>query len=75
MGAGVRWQRRDFARWRRAAGVKIGGLQKMREFKLDDPVVQAKLRERYGANVPLDAPVISPAAMFSSPLLELVAER
>jgi len=57
----------------RALGVRIGRLQRLREFELDDPAVRAKLRERYGARVPLDEPVISPAAMFDSPLLETAA--
>jgi len=54
-------------------GLKLGKLQKLREFDLDDAVVRAKLRERYGASVPLDEPVISPAAVFASPLLVSVA--
>jgi hypothetical protein len=49
--------------------------QKLREFDLTDGVVKAKMKERYGDEVPLDEPVISPAAMFESPLLEMVAER
>lgn len=59
----------------RSLGIKIGRLQRLRDFKLDDPVVKAKLRERYGKTVPLDEPVISPAAMFESPLLVTVASR
>ncbi|MDH4187400.1 MAG: YiiX family permuted papain-like enzyme [Nitrospira sp.] len=55
--------------------LRIGELQTLREFDLSDPAVQAKIRERYGVNVPLDEPVISPAAMFNSPLLELVVEQ
>ncbi len=58
--------------YERALGVEIGSLQKLREFRLKDPVVRAKLRERYGANVPLDEPVISPATMFGSAELETV---
>ncbi|QWP77442.1 YiiX family permuted papain-like enzyme [Lysobacter sp. K5869] len=57
----------------RAMGVRIGRVQRLREFELDDPAVEAKLRERYGARVPLDEPVVSPAAMFDSPLLETAA--
>ncbi|MGO1069809.1 YiiX family permuted papain-like enzyme [Lysobacter sp. CA199] len=57
----------------RALGVEIGRLQRLREFKLNDPAVKAKLRERYGVRVPLAEPVISPAAMFDSPLLTTVA--
>jgi hypothetical protein len=55
--------------YEQALGVKLGALQKLREFDLTDPVVKGKMRERYGANVPLDEPVISPGAQFDSPLL------
>jgi len=61
--------------YKEAVGVEIGTLAKLGDFKLDDPLVKAKLRERYGAHVPLDAPVISPAAMFDSPELELVTSH
>ena len=57
-----------------ALGVRIGELQKLRDFDLADPAVEAKLRERYGSDIPLDEPVISPAAMFDSPHLELVVK-
>jgi hypothetical protein len=56
-----------------ALGIDVGRLQKLREFDLTDPAVKAKMRERYGANVPLDERVISPAAMFESRLLETVS--
>lgn len=55
--------------YQRALGVQIGELQKLREFDLSDPLVQTKLKERYGNAVPMDESVISPAAMFASPLL------
>ncbi len=61
--------------YRAALNVEIGALQRMREFKLGDAAVKAKLRERYGARVPLDQWVISPVAMFESVLLETVAQR
>lgn len=59
----------------RALGIQIGALQRVRDFNLSDPVVRAKMRERYGNKVPLDAPVISPVGMFKSALLVTVAER
>jgi hypothetical protein len=37
--------------------------------------VRAKLQERYGQHVPLDEPVISPQAIFESPLLVTVDRR
>ena len=61
--------------YERALGVKIGELQKLREFDLTDPAVRAKMRERYGSQVPLDEPVISPRAQFDSPLLKTVETR
>jgi hypothetical protein len=59
----------------RGLGIQLGELQKVRDFKLTDPAVRAKMRERYGDNVPLDEPVISPVAMFQSRLLVTVAEQ
>lgn len=61
--------------YHRALGVDLGALQKIKEFKLNDPAVRQKLRERYGAHVPLEEPAISPEAMFSSPRLITVLER
>jgi hypothetical protein len=58
--------------YRDALGVEIGARQKLRDFDLSDALVKAKMRERYGGRVPLDEPVISPAAMFGSPLLKTV---
>jgi hypothetical protein len=59
----------------RALGIKIGNLQRVRDFDLTDVAVQKKMKERYGSEVPLDAPVISPVAMEQSPLLVTVAEK
>jgi hypothetical protein len=58
----------------RGLGIRIGRLQKLREFDLSNPIVKAKLRERYGNRVPLDETVISPGEMFSSKILTVVAE-
>ena len=61
--------------YKRGAGVEIGKLQKLREFDLTNEAVKKKMRERYGDRVPANEPVISPAAMFESPLLVEVARR
>ena len=45
---------------------QLGQLQQLRDFDLSYPAVQAKLRERYGARLPLNEPVISPARLFAS---------
>jgi hypothetical protein len=58
-----------------ALSIRIGELRRLREFDLTDPVVRNKMRERYGKKIPLDEPVISPAAMYESPLLETVVVR
>ncbi len=54
---------------------QLGQLQQLRDFDLSHPAVQAKLRERYGAQLPLSEPVISPASIFSSPELVTVVRR
>ena len=59
----------------RALHIDIGELQHLRDFNLDDPIVKAKMRQRYGNHVPLEETVISPGAMFQSPLLTTVAEN
>ncbi len=56
----------------RALGIRIGQLQKLGDFDLSHPMVQAKLRERYGDRVPLNETVISPAEMFSSEILKVI---
>lgn len=58
--------------YQRVAGIEIGSLQLLGDFELSHPEVRKKLRERYGDKLPLDEPVISPAAMFGSSLLQTV---
>jgi hypothetical protein len=47
----------------------------LRDFDLSNPAVQAKLRERYGKELPLNEPVISPVSVFNSPELVTVVNR
>ena len=54
---------------------QLGQLQQLRDFDLSHPAVQAKLRERYGAQLPLSEPVISPARLFGSAELVTVVSR
>ena len=61
--------------YRDALGIQIGARQRLRDFDLTDPAVKAKMRERYGSHVPLKEPVISPGAMYDSPLLETIVSR
>jgi len=58
--------------YERGLGVKIGMLQALGELNLDDPLVKAKLRQRYGSRIPRKEPVISPVAMLNSSELEIV---
>lgn len=59
----------------KALHLRIGRLQRMKEFKLDDPLVRDALRERYGEHIPLEEIVVSPQAVFDSPLFATVAKR
>jgi hypothetical protein len=61
--------------YKEAAGVEVGRLQRLRDFDLSSPEVRRKLAERYGRRIPLDEPVISPAAMFESDKLIEVVRR
>lgn len=61
--------------YERALGIRIGELQRLREFRLDDPAVRGKMKERYGNAVPLDEPVIAPGAMFDASNLTLVTQQ
>lgn len=61
--------------YKEGAGIEIGRLQRLREFDLSTPAVRAKMNERYGTRIPLNEPVISPAAMFDSAELVEVARR
>jgi len=61
--------------YERAFGVHLGETQRLGDFDLSDAAVKAKLRERYGAKLPLQETVISPQAMFDSALLMTVFEN
>ncbi|MDO7852558.1 YiiX family permuted papain-like enzyme [Hymenobacter convexus] len=61
--------------YERGLGRRIGQLQHLRDFDLSHPAVQAKLRERYGNDLPLSETVISPASIFNSPELVTVLNR
>ena len=52
--------------YKRALNMEIGNLQNIREFDLSHPIVQPKIKERYGNNLPVDGVVISPSQMFNS---------
>jgi hypothetical protein len=50
--------------------LSIGQLRPLKDFDLSHPIVKAKLKERYGNNIPLEEKMISPGDMFNSVLVE-----
>ncbi|HVD98604.1 MAG TPA: YiiX family permuted papain-like enzyme [Cytophagaceae bacterium] len=58
--------------YQNATGLEIGALQKLKDFDLSNPIVQLKLRERYGDKIPYEEKVISPSAIYASELLVTV---
>ena len=61
--------------YKKALNIEVGDLQRFRDFNLSDPLVAAKLKERFGDNVPSDELVISPASMFRSKALVMVHQQ
>jgi len=61
--------------YKRALGIELGKLKKLKSFDLSHPVVKKKLKERYGNNIPLDEDVIDPQGIFDSNLLKTVQEN
>jgi hypothetical protein len=55
--------------YQRALGIELGILEVMGHFNISDSLVQQKIRDRFGGNLPEKEPVISPAAIFASPKL------
>lgn len=61
--------------YKRATGLEIGKLEKLRDFDLTNHVVKQKMKERYGDEIPMDEVVISPKAVFESELLEIIKQN
>jgi hypothetical protein len=61
--------------YERSIGVTLGEPQRLGDFDLTDSTVHAALAKRYGTEIPVNEKVISPIAIFDSPLLELAARR
>jgi hypothetical protein len=61
--------------YKQAAGIEIGQLEQLSDFDLTNEIVQAKMKERYGDNIPMDEKVISPAAVFNSDKLITIEEK
>ncbi len=61
--------------YKEGAGIEIGELEKLADFNLQNTIVQKKMKERYGENIPMDEIVISPAKMFNSDKLKIVLKK
>ncbi len=58
-----------------ATGLKLGSLEKLSSFNINEPEVREIITQRYGDKVPLDEVVISPKSIFNSDLLETVIKN
>ncbi len=61
--------------YKQATNIEIGQLEQLSDFDLTSEIVKAKMKERYGENIPSDEKVISPAAMFHSDKLITIEEN
>jgi hypothetical protein len=61
--------------YKRALNIDIGKPQAMKDFDFSSAAAQAKIKERWGGKPPLEEPVISPVAIYDSPLLTTVYEK
>jgi uncharacterized protein YycO len=61
--------------YKEAADIELAPLATLGSFDLKAPAVKAKLKERYGSNIPTNEPVIAPSAIFESSLLTTVDKR
>jgi hypothetical protein len=61
--------------YERGVGLRIGELQRLRDFNLSSPLVQAVMKERYGEKIPLEETVVSPAAIFAYQGLVVVTRK
>lgn len=50
--------------YKECAGIELGKLKALKEYKLTNPIVQTKLKERYGKNIPYDQKMIAPSDIF-----------
>jgi hypothetical protein len=55
------------------AGIKLSELEKLGQFNLNSEEVRKKLKERYGNQIPINEPVVSPASLFNSNLLMTIS--
>lgn len=61
--------------YKRAAGIEVGRLQKIKDFDLSSEPVKQVIRERYGDNIPVNETVISPQSIYESSLFVTVMSK
>lgn len=61
--------------YKRAAGIEVGRLQKIKDFDLSSEPVKQIIRERYGNNIPVNETVISPQSIYESSLFVTVMSK
>ena len=61
--------------YQRGAGIKIGKLQRLKEFDLSNAIVKAIMKKRYRGKIPTDEIVISPGSLFDSELLVTILNK
>ena len=61
--------------YERALGIRLGEPQRLGDLDLSAPELQQRLTARFGNQLPVDEPVISPQRLFDSARLETVADR
>ncbi len=58
-----------------AFNIELGNPQRLKEFDLSDKLVKAKLKERYGNNIPMEELVVTPDRIFKAENLTTIMEQ
>ena len=58
--------------YKNGAGIELCPLQKLKDFNLKNPKVQAILAERYGNNIPLNENVVAPSDLEKSKMVTTI---
>jgi uncharacterized protein YycO len=58
-----------------AFNIELGKPQRLKEFDLSDKLVQAKLKERYGKDIPMEELVVTPDRIFKAENLTTIIEN
>ncbi|UQZ90261.1 hypothetical protein C4J81_14045 [Deltaproteobacteria bacterium Smac51] len=59
--------------YERGAGIRIAPLKEFRDYNLDNKVVRAVVKKRYGGKLPMGEKVVAPSDLFYSPVMEKIA--